>query len=157
MPFPDGIVNALEPARLRLLVEVQRQGSISAAAEACAMGQPSATKHLKTLEAAVGEKLVERHGRASRLTPAGEVVAVHAARALDALDAMHAELSALRGAELGTLRLAASTARRSSSGSRARARGPCPSATSRRRDVTPPSAGSSTRTRRSSGPSERGS
>ena len=109
MAFPDGIVNALEPARLRLLVEVQRQGSISAAAEACRMGQPSATKHLKTLEAAVGERLVERHGRASRLTAAGEVVAVHAARVLDSLDAMHDELSALRGAELGTLRLAAST------------------------------------------------
>lgn len=109
MAFPDGIVSALEPLRLRLLVEVQRRGSISGAAEACRMGQPSATKHLKTLEAAIGEKLVERHGRASRLTSAGEVVAVHAARVLDTLDAMHAELSALRGAELGTLRLAAST------------------------------------------------
>lgn len=109
MAFPDGIVNALEPARLRLLVEVQRRGSISAAAEACAMGQPSATKHLKTLEAVLGEKLVERHGRASRLTAAGEVAAIHAARVLDSFDAMHAELSALRGAELGTLRLAAST------------------------------------------------
>ena len=78
MPFSDGIVDALDPARLRLLVEVQRQGSISGAAEVCRVGQPSATKHLKTLESAVGQKLVERHGRASRLTEAGEVVAAHA-------------------------------------------------------------------------------
>jgi DNA-binding transcriptional LysR family regulator len=73
------------------------------------MGQPSATKHLKTLEAAVGERLVERAGRASRLTEAGEVVAVHAQRMLDTLDGMQEELRALRGAELGTLTLAAST------------------------------------------------
>src|ERR671919_2784004 len=83
MSFPDGILDALDPARLRLLVEVQRRGSISAAADACRMGQPSATKHLQTLEAAVGDKLVERHGRSSRLTEAGEVVAAHALRVLD--------------------------------------------------------------------------
>jgi DNA-binding transcriptional LysR family regulator len=73
------------------------------------MGQPSATKHLKTLEAAVGEKLVERNGRASRLTDAGEVVAVHAQRVLDTLEGMQEDLRALRDAERGTLALAAST------------------------------------------------
>jgi molybdate transport repressor ModE-like protein len=95
--------------RLRLLVELGRRGSISAAAEACGMGQPSATKHLQTLEAAVGEKLVERHGRASRLTDAGEVVATHGTRVLDTLEGMQDDLRALRGAERGTLTLAAST------------------------------------------------
>jgi LysR family transcriptional regulator, low CO2-responsive transcriptional regulator len=109
MPFSDGIVDALDPSRLRLLVEVKRRGSISAAAEVCRMGQPSATKHLQTLEAAVGDKLVERHGRASRLTEAGEVVAAHALRVLDALEGMQEELRALRAAESGTLALAAST------------------------------------------------
>lgn len=109
MPFPSGIVDALEPTRLRLLVEVQRQGSISAAAEVCHMGQSSATKHLQTLEAALGAKLVERDGRASRLTEAGEVVAAHALRVLDTLDALQEELRALAGAERGTLKLAAST------------------------------------------------
>jgi molybdate transport repressor ModE-like protein len=109
MSFSDGILDALDPARLRLLVEVGRQGSISAAAEACRMGQPSATKHLHTLEAAVGEKLVERHGRASRLTEAGEVVALHGTRVLDTLEAMQDEIDALRQAKRGTLRLAAST------------------------------------------------
>src|SRR5919199_3281754 len=98
MAFPDGIVDAMDPARLRLLVEVGRRGSISAAAEACRMGQPSATKHLKTLEAAAGEKLLERDGRSSRLTDAGRVVAGHAARVLDTLDAMQQELQALRDA-----------------------------------------------------------
>jgi molybdate transport repressor ModE-like protein len=109
MTFHSGIVDALDPQRLRLLVEVRRRGSISAAAEACRMGQSSATKHLKTLEAAVGERLVQRDGRSSRLTEAGEVVATHAQRVLDTLDGMQEELRALRGAELGTLTLAAST------------------------------------------------
>src|ERR687883_853171 len=109
MGFPDGIADALDPNRLRLLVEVGRQGSISAAAHACRIAQPSATKHLKTLEAAVGEQLVERNGRSSRLTEAGKVVAAHGVRVLDTLDAMQEDLRALRGAERGTLTLAAST------------------------------------------------
>src|SRR5947207_531660 len=109
MSFPSGIVDALEPMRLRLLVELGRRGSISAAADACGMGQPSATKHLQTLEAAVGEKLVERHGRASRLTDAGQVVAAHGVRVLDTLEGMQDDLRALREAERGTLTLAAST------------------------------------------------
>jgi molybdate transport repressor ModE-like protein len=109
MPFPTGIVDALDPARLRLLVEVERRGSISGAAEVCRISQPSATKQLKTLEAAVSEKLVERNGRASRLTEAGAMVAAHGARVLDTLHGLQEELGALRGAEIGTLALAAST------------------------------------------------
>src|ERR687886_488795 len=109
MPFPDGILDAIDPVRLRLLVEVDRRGSISAAADACRIGQPSATKHLKTLEAAVGARLVERDGRSSRLTEAGTVVAAHGLRVLDTLDALHDELLALERAERGTLKLAAST------------------------------------------------
>jgi molybdate transport repressor ModE-like protein len=109
MTFSAGIIDALDPQRLRLLVELRRRGSISAAADACRMGQPSATKHFKTLETAVGEKLVQRNGRASALTEAGEVVATHAQRVLDTLDGMQEELRALRDAERGTLTLAAST------------------------------------------------
>src|SRR2546429_8369379 len=102
MAFSEGIVDALDPVRLRLLVEVQRQGSISGASDVCRMGQPSATKHLQTLEAAVGEKLVERNGRASRLTEAGEVVAAHGLRVLDTLDGMQEELRGPSDAETGT-------------------------------------------------------
>jgi len=109
MPFPTGIVDALDPARLRLLVEVDRRGSISGAADACGISQPSATKHLKTLEAAVGEKLLERNGRASRLTEAGQIVATHGSRVLDTLHGLQEELDSLNGAERGTLALAAST------------------------------------------------
>jgi molybdate transport repressor ModE-like protein len=108
MGFPTGIVDALDPARLRLLVEVDRRGSISGAADACQISQPSATKQLKTLEAAIGEQLVERNGRASRLTEAGQLVVGHAVRVLDTLHGLREELDALQGAEVGTLALAAS-------------------------------------------------
>ena len=57
----------------------------------------------------MGEQRGARDGRASRLTEAGEVVAIHAQRVLDTLDGMQEELRALRGAERGTLTLAAST------------------------------------------------
>lgn len=109
MAFSSGIVDALEPTRLRLLVELGRRGSISAAAEACGLGQPSATKRLQMLEAAVGEKLIERNGRASRLTGAGEIVATHGARVLDTLEGMEDDLRGLHQGERGTLTLAAST------------------------------------------------
>lgn len=109
MDFHDSIGQVFDPLRLRLLVEVERRGSISAAAQACRVSQPSATKHLKTLEGAVGERLVERNGRASRLTAAGEVVAAHAARILGTLGAMQDELGALRGGQRGRLAVAAST------------------------------------------------
>src|ERR687897_358348 len=106
---PPRLVRAAWRKTSRLLVEVDRRGSISAAAEACGVSQPSATKQLKTLEAAVGDKHVERNGRASRLTEAGQIVVSHAARVLDTLQGLEEELGALRDAETGTLALAAST------------------------------------------------
>lgn len=93
--------------RLQLVLEVGRHGSITRAAEACGIGQPTASGHLRTLEAAAGHPLFERGGRGTRLTDAGRVVAEHAAVVLSALDGMHEELDALGGARAGTLRLAA--------------------------------------------------
>jgi len=96
--------------RMRLLVEIDRHGSLSAAAKALGIGQPSASQHLRTLEAAAGQRLVERNGRGSRLTEAGSVLARHAAQALATLAAGEQELGALAGLQTGTIRLGASTA-----------------------------------------------
>jgi molybdate transport repressor ModE-like protein len=109
MPSQFGMTQALDPLRLALLVEVERRGSVSAAATALGMGQPSASKHLQALAGAVGERLVERHGRGTRLTPSGRVVATHAARVLGTLRALEEDLDALRGGRRGTLALAASS------------------------------------------------
>src|SRR5437763_3057939 len=96
--------------RMRLLVEIERRGSLSAAAKAIGIGQPSASQHLRTLETAAGQRLVERNGRGSRLTEAGRVLAAHAAQALAALAAGEQELGALAGLETGHIHLGASAA-----------------------------------------------
>jgi molybdate transport repressor ModE-like protein len=99
-----------DTTRMRLLVEIDRRGSLSAAAQAVGIGQPSASQHLRTLEAAAGQRLVARNGRGSRLTEAGRVLAAHAAQALATLEAGEQELGALAGLQTGTIRLGASTA-----------------------------------------------
>jgi LysR family transcriptional regulator, low CO2-responsive transcriptional regulator len=99
-----------DTTRMRLLVEIERRGSLSAAAQAIGIGQPSASQHLRSLEAAAGQRLVARNGRGSRLTEAGSVLARHAAHALAALAAGEQELGALAGLQTGTIRLGASTA-----------------------------------------------
>jgi molybdate transport repressor ModE-like protein len=97
---------AIDPLRLQLVLEVGRHGSITRAAEACGIGQPTASAHLRNLEAAAGQPLLTRSGRGTGLTDAGRVVAEHAAIVLSALEGMHEELKAVGGAQAGTLRLA---------------------------------------------------
>src|SRR5438874_13197384 len=99
-----------DTTRMRLLIEIDRHGSLSAAAQAVGIGQPSASQHLRTLETAAGQRLVERSGRGSRLTEGGRALAASAAQALAALAAGEQELGALAGLQTGTIRLGASTA-----------------------------------------------
>jgi molybdate transport repressor ModE-like protein len=99
-----------DTTRLRLLVEIERRGSVSAAARAIGIGQPTASQHLRLLETAAGRRLVERDGRGSRLTEAGRVLAARARDALSALETADEELRALDGLLTGTIHLGASTA-----------------------------------------------
>jgi molybdate transport repressor ModE-like protein len=99
-----------DTTRLRLLVEIDRRGSVSAAARAIGIGQPTASQHLRLLETAAGRRLVERDGRGSRLTEAGRVLATRAGDALSALETADEELRALDGLLAGTIHLGASTA-----------------------------------------------
>jgi molybdate transport repressor ModE-like protein len=98
-----------DATRLRLLVEVERRGSVSAAAKAVGIGQSSASEHLRLLETAAGQRLVERNGRGSRLTEAGRVLAASAGQALAALAAGEEEVHALAGLDAGTVHIGAST------------------------------------------------
>lgn len=67
------------------------------------MGQPTASAHLRTLETAIGHRLVERAGRGTRLTDAGRLLARHATVVVSALQELEAELAALKGAVTGSL------------------------------------------------------
>jgi DNA-binding transcriptional LysR family regulator len=88
---------------MRLLVEIERQGSVSAAA--IGIGQPSASQHLRLLETAAGQRPVERTGRGSRLTDADQAPAARAAQALSSLGGAEEELGALAGLQTGQRRL----------------------------------------------------
>jgi molybdate transport repressor ModE-like protein len=98
-----------DTTRMRLLVEIERNGSVSGAAQSIGISQPTASEHLRLLEASAGQRLVDRNGRGSRLTEAGAVLSRHAAEALATLAAGEEELAALAGLEAGTIRLGAST------------------------------------------------
>ena len=99
-----------DATRMRLLVELERQGSVSGAARAVGITQSTASEHLRVLETAVGQRLSERSGRGSRLTEAGRVLAARAAQALAALGAGEEEVAELAGLRRGTIHLGASTA-----------------------------------------------
>src|SRR5918996_2360517 len=98
-----------DTTRLRLLVEIERGGSLSAAAREVGIGQSSASAHLRLLETAAGQPLVERDGRGSRLTEAGRILATSAGQALATLAAGEEELQALAGLAGGTIHIGAST------------------------------------------------
>ncbi len=97
----------LDVTRLRVLVAVQRYGSVTAAARALNYAQPSVSHHLARLEAETGIKLIQRAGRGIRLTDAGRLLAERAAEVIGRLDAAEDELAAYTGLRAGRLRLAA--------------------------------------------------
>lgn len=94
---------------MRLLVEIDRRGTVSGAAATVGIGQPAASEHVRLLESAAGQQLVERNGRGSRLTEAGRILALHAGQALATLHAGEEELASLSGLEAGTVHIGAST------------------------------------------------
>jgi DNA-binding transcriptional LysR family regulator len=96
----------LNVSRLRVLTEVARRGSFSAAAEALSYTQSAISQQIATLEAETGLTLLERHARGVSLTAAGQTLVEHADGILARLEAAEAELSAIAGLRGGQLRMA---------------------------------------------------
>jgi len=71
---------------LRVLIECEHGGSLTAAARVLGVTPAAASALLKRLEAKLGTRLVERSTRALRLTPPGEAYLGYAQRALELLD-----------------------------------------------------------------------
>ncbi|MDX8150829.1 LysR family transcriptional regulator [Patulibacter brassicae] len=82
----------MDVLQLRVLREVARHGSISAAAEALDYTQPAMSRQLAALERTAGRPLVERTARGTRLTPLGEILLRRAETVLAELDAAQADL-----------------------------------------------------------------
>lgn len=97
----------LDVRRLRLLREVDRRGSIAAAAQALAFTPSAVSQQLAKLEREVGVSLLDRGPRSVRLTEAGRALAVRADDILARVAEAEHELRALaHEAGAGTLRLA---------------------------------------------------
>ncbi|HKU80903.1 MAG TPA: LysR substrate-binding domain-containing protein [Candidatus Tumulicola sp.] len=90
---------------LTYLVAVERHGSVTRAAEACDVTQPTLSAQLAKIERELGVTLFERASRGLKPTDAGRAVLDHARRVLGAVDdlvaAAHDHLDPLGG----TLRL----------------------------------------------------
>jgi DNA-binding transcriptional LysR family regulator len=96
----------LNVGRLRVLSEVARRGSFSAAADALSYTQSAVSQQIASLEAETGVTLLERHPRGVRPTAAGKRLVEHTEGILAQLQAAEAELAAIAGLRGGQLRMA---------------------------------------------------
>ncbi len=95
----------MEFRTLRAFIEVVREGGFSRAAEKVFATQSTISKAVKQLEEELGFTLLDRSGRTSRLTAAGEIVYRRGQALLADRDDLLAELDELRGLKRGVLRL----------------------------------------------------
>jgi molybdate transport repressor ModE-like protein len=95
----------LDARRLRVLAEVARRGSLSAAATALEYTPSAVSQQVAALEREVGATLVERGARGVELTEPGQALVRHAERIIAGLEAAEAEVQALAGLRSGRLRL----------------------------------------------------
>ncbi len=93
-------------ADLETLLAVARERSFSRAAERLRRTQPAVSLAIRRLEAACGERLLDR-GQPPRLTPAGEAVARRTERMLWHRGRMAQELAELRGLQRGLVAVGA--------------------------------------------------
>jgi DNA-binding transcriptional LysR family regulator len=96
----------LDTRRLRVLCEVARHGSFSAAAESLGYTQPAVSRQIATLEAELGTLLVRRVPQGAVPTDAGRLLVARAEEIIARLQDAEAELLALAGLEAGRLRMA---------------------------------------------------
>src|SRR3954452_7852721 len=92
--------------RLRLLVEFERRGTVSAVGDALSYTPSAVSQQLATLEREAGGKLFERAGRTLLLTDFGRLLAGHGTTVLEALERAEAELEAATGEVMGVVRVA---------------------------------------------------
>lgn len=105
MPLPATFP---ELAALDLLRSVVEHGSLSKAAAAHGITQPSASSRIRTLERQLGLLVLDRSPTGSRLTPDGQLVAGWAEAVLASAAGLASGVESLRAQQAGLLRVAAS-------------------------------------------------
>ena len=96
----------LDVRRLRVLREVARQGSFSAAADALSYTQSAISQQIAALERETGATLLQRRAGGVRLTDAGRALVTRTDAILAQLADAERELAAIAGLRGGRVRLA---------------------------------------------------
>ena len=92
--------------QLRLFLALAEHGSVTGAAKACHVTQPTVSMQLRELADAVGLPLYEQIGKRLHLTDAGEALAKTARAMLDEWMEFEQAINAMKGLEQGRLRVA---------------------------------------------------
>lgn len=93
---------------LQLLLAVDAEGSMNAAASRVGITQQAASMRIRAMEAQIGVALLVRSPRGSRLTPSGLLVAQWAGAVLGAAERLDAGIASLRNDTAAHLHVAAS-------------------------------------------------
>jgi DNA-binding transcriptional LysR family regulator len=96
----------LTPKQIKLFLALAESHSVTAAARACHVTQPTASMQLRTIAEVVGLPLYEISGRQFRLTDAGEALAATLLRVERTWEGFQQAIAELRGLERGRLRVA---------------------------------------------------
>jgi putative choline sulfate-utilization transcription factor len=86
----------IDLAWMRLLVEIERKGSLSAAAEALGLTQPAVSYQIRLLEQRFGQPLLHRLHRGVRYTDEGRRLLAIAERTVSEVDALQRSVRAAR-------------------------------------------------------------
>lgn len=95
----------LERSHLDLLREIEREGSLTAAAKRVGLTQSALSHSVRKLEERLGANLWEREGRGLRLTPAGRHLLSFAERVLPQFEHAERVVAQMARGERGTLRI----------------------------------------------------
>lgn len=93
----------IDLVRLKVLVHVVEEGSLTRAAEVLSYSPSAVSQQVRRLEQEIGQPLLHRRARGVAPTEAGEVLVEHARHILRQLAAAEADLADIAGLRRGTL------------------------------------------------------
>lgn len=95
----------MELRQLRYLLAIATESNFTRAAEKLFVTQSALSQQIQKLEEEIGEPLIDRHHRQSRLTPAGAILADHARQIIREIESAQTAIRELNGLQRGLLRV----------------------------------------------------
>ncbi|AXR05786.1 LysR family transcriptional regulator [Salinimonas sediminis] len=95
----------IERQHLRIIMQIERHGSLTGAADALHLTQSALSHAIKRLESQLGTELWQKNGRTLRLTQAGEAVLALAQRVLPQFDHTEMQVHQIAQGKQGVLRI----------------------------------------------------